>query len=155
MQKIFSRSYHISSIANGRPFRKPAGPAVIHGSQKPAESAHIDFQALGLKYPLKFDLTRKDFLTKTFWTPPPKEHPNLPFFVERTDVGGFLPVYTDYKGGGTKVVTMIRKCKGDIQELKSEVEKVVGRTAELRPGKIIVNGNFHGRLKVWLTLLGF
>jgi glycerol-3-phosphate acyltransferase PlsY len=35
--------------------------------------------------------------------------------VERTSTGHHFPVYTDFKGGGTKVVTILRKISGDIE----------------------------------------
>ena len=94
-------------------------------------------------------------IKRTKWTPPPKTLPTLPFVVERTLIGSSLPVYTDFKGGNTKVITMLRKCSGDIDLLKSEMEKVTGQTVTIRPGKLTVNGNYHARLKIWLTGLGF
>jgi hypothetical protein len=59
------------------------------------------------------------------------------------------------KDGDTRVITIIRKIRGDVEALKSEVEKVVGKEVEMRPGKIVIEGNFHRRIKVWLTGLGF
>ena len=34
--------------------------------------------------------------------------------VERTAIGKHLPVYTDFLGSGTKVVTILRKISGDV-----------------------------------------
>jgi len=127
---------------------------VIHAAQKPAEPRDVDFDSLGLKYPV----THKPewLINRTTWSPPPASPPtNLPFAVDRTAVGASLPVYTDYKAGRTKVVTILRKCRGDIAQLRDEMEKVVGKPVIVRPGKLVVNGNFHARLKLWLAGLGF
>ncbi len=67
-----------------------------------------------------------------------------------------LPVYTDYKSQGqTKVITILKKCGGDIEALKEEMEKVTGSQVEIRPGKLIVKGNYVRRMKMWLSGLGF
>jgi hypothetical protein len=145
--------FHSSAFVEGRPWKRRNAIPVFHASQRPAETADVDFKALGLKYEMTHDPTV--VVVKHYWCPKPETLPNLPFVVERTDIGAALPVYTEYKGGKTKVLTILRKIKGDIAELKAEVEKVVGKEVILRPGKIVVEGNYHRRLKVWLTGLGF
>ena len=70
-------------------------------------------------------------------------------------LGSSLTEKKNYKGGNTKVITMLRKCSGDIELLKSEMEKVTGKTVTIKPGKLIVEGNYTGRLKMWLIGLGF
>lgn len=99
-----------------------------------------------MKLPVKF--------VTGHWAPKPATPPQLPFEVERSAFD-LIPVYTDYKSGGNKVITMLRKCKGDIEILKEEMEKVCGSEVEVRPGKLVVNGNHVKRLKTWLTGLGF
>ena len=130
----------------------------LHGSQKPAADAVVDFGELGLRYVPTKNPTL--VVNKSFWTPPPSAeekpvHEDIPFAVDRTSPGRGLPVYTDYKGGGTKVVTIVRKCRGDMKVMKEEMEKVCGRPVSIGLGKLTVDGNFHGRLKLWLTGLGF
>lgn len=138
---------------NGRVRRNMDDIPVIHMSQKPAFPSDIDYDAIGLTYKMTHPT---DFVVqKIAWSPKPETTPDLPFFVERSSVANSLPVYTDYVGGGTKVVTILRKCRGDISILKEEMEKVVGKEVEVRPGKLIVVGNFDRRLKTWLTGLGF
>ena len=67
-----------------------------------------------------------------------------------------LPVYTDFKGQGlTKVITVLKKCGGDINALKADMEKVTGAEVEVRPGKLVVKGNYVRRIKMWLSGLGF
>ena len=72
----------------------------------------------------KMDPKEIKVLKNNMWTQPPENQPeNIPFAVERTEIGKALPVYTDYKGGGTKVQTMIRRIRGDVHALKGEMEK--------------------------------
>jgi len=147
------RDFHSSVVSSGRPYKYRDGKIAVHASQRAAEPADIDFQSLGLKYEMNHPINLA--LVKHCWAPQPEIAPKLPFHIDRTDIGLSLPVYTDFKGGKTKVITIIRKCKGDINALKEEVEKVVGKEVSLRPGKIVVDGNYHRRLKMWLTGLGF
>lgn len=127
---------------------------VVHASQKPAANRDIDFSQIGLKYPV--NVMPELLINRTSWSPPPESPPsNLPFAVDRTTIGRSLPVYTDFKAGGTKVVTILRKCRGDIEQLREEMEKVVGKPVTVRPGKLVVDGNYHARLKLWLACLGF
>lgn len=126
---------------------------MLHAAQRPAEPSDINFNELDLKYEVK--LPESFVIQRHCWSPKPSSSPNLPFDIERTTIGLSLPVYTEFKAGRTKVQTILRKCKGDIDILKSEVEKVVGKPVLLRPGKIVIDGNYHRRLKIWLTGLGF
>lgn len=51
---------------------------------------------------------------------------------------------------------MLRKVSGDISELVNDMSIVCdGADVEIRPGKLIVKGNYHWRLKLWLSRLGF
>lgn len=134
-------------------FRKPDARPVIHASEKPPADAFIDFEALNLTHQLS--ARPKVVIPRLHWTEPPKTPPDLPFHVARTSLGKHLPVYTDYKGGRTKVITMLRRCRGDISTLRVEMEKVCGKPVSIRPGKLVVDGNFVMRLKVWLSGLGF
>lgn len=149
------RTYTNSAAALGRPFKYRDGKIVIHAAQRPAEKADIDFSSIGLEFEMTHPINLA--VVKHCWAPQPQPEipPNLPFHVDRTIFGKSLPVYTDFKAGNTKVITIIRNIKGDMNKMKAEVEKVVGKDAALRPGKIVVDGNFHRRLKLWLTGLGF
>jgi large subunit ribosomal protein L49 len=147
MFKILCRKF------GSRPLKKRNNPIAIHASQRPEDPLPASFKELGLKY--EPTVVPEIVVSSTTWAPPPKSIPDLPFVVERTVVGSSIPVYTDYKAGGTKVVTILRRCKGDITILKSEMEKVVGKKVDIKPGKLVVDGNFSKRLKVWLLSLGF
>ena len=45
---------------------------------------------------------------------PPGDTPTLPFRVSRSKYRN-LPVYTDYKSGGSQVLTSVRKIEGNLE----------------------------------------
>lgn len=136
----------------GRPWKKHDTPIAIHQSQRPPEIAFINFDELELTHKLTHSTELK--VPRIGWSPKPETSPNLPFLVERSHVG-HLPVYTEFKAGRTKVVTQLRKIRGDVDSLRKDMEKVVGKPVKIMPGKLQVDGNFALRLKIWLTGLGF
>lgn len=135
-----------------RPWKNREVTVINHASMRPAMDADIDFSTLNLKYPL---IISTENLTKSGWAKPPLAPPALPFFVERSTVGAAIPVYTEFKGGGTKVLTILRKIGGDINALKEEMEKVCETEVMVRPGKLVVAGNYSLRMKKWLIGIGF
>lgn len=68
------------------------------------------------------------------------------YFVERSSTGN-LPVYTDYKAGGNKLVTEIRKVSGDIVQLRNDLQAELPHIPKeawaIRPQskKIVIKGN--------------
>ena len=80
---------------------------------------------------------------------------HLPFRVARTRTGN-LPVYSDFRAGGSRRVTVLRRFHGSGSELATEVRALLpGADVALHPGRVEVGG-FHVReLKVWLMRLGF
>jgi large subunit ribosomal protein L49 len=144
--------FHTSAPALERPFRKKNAQPIIHASQKPMEPPMVNFDELGLTYPI--NKVEPFVIPRLAWSPKPDVLPTFPFVVDRTEMGT-LPVYTDYKGAGTKVVTIVRRIKGDVNALREDMEKVVGKPVEVGLGKLVVVGNYHKRLKIWLTALGF
>ncbi|TNV75398.1 hypothetical protein FGO68_gene16241 [Halteria grandinella] len=79
----------------------------------------------------------------------------LPFNIERTHKGN-VPVYTDYRVGGMRKVTVVRKITGDIDEFKMELAKVVSNAPiEEKMGRIEINGMHSDKVKLWLRRLGF
>lgn len=142
-----------SLVALGRPYKYRDGFQVVHAAQRPAAPANIDFDALGLEF--KMNHTPDVKVPRHYWSPKPETAPSLPFAVDRA-AGDALPVYTDYKHGRTKVVTIVRKIRGDVDVMCGEVQKVCENAAiTIRPGKIVIDGNYHRRIKVWLAGLGF
>lgn len=74
------------------------------------------------------------------------------YFVERSETGN-LPVYTDYLGGGNKVITEIKKIRGDPVQLKLDlqerlpyIDKSAWRVVSAS-NKIVVKGNFCSQIK--------
>ena len=76
--------------------------------------------------------------------------------VFRTEAGKQLPVYTDYRNGRTRCMTIVRRFRGDEAELAAELSRVCdNRPVIIRPGRVEVKGNYRGRLCEWLARLGF
>jgi hypothetical protein len=155
MGRNTAAEFHSSSAVLDRPWKNRNSRVVIHQSERGAEKSSIDFDSLGLKYPMTHIPDPETIVKAHYWTPPPEKLPDLPFIVDRTHPGQNLPVYANTIASGTKVVTELRKIKGDITELQNEVEKVVGKSVVLRAGKIIIDGNYKRRLQKWLVGLGF
>lgn len=107
-----------------------------------------------LKYPLRE--IDPETVTPSKWTPPMGGIDALPFRVFRTPKGQQLPVYTDYKNGRTRALTLVRRFRGDAKALAAEMSKVCdGHPVDIRPGRVEVKGNYRGRVEEWLLRLGF
>ncbi|KAL7571847.1 hypothetical protein ACA910_002924 [Epithemia clementina (nom. ined.)] len=102
--------------------------------------------------------------------PPPEfERPAYPFQILRTrnkphGAVGFLPVYTKYRNDGTKIITRIRKVRGDqerfVQELRAVLKIPIPKnpkedTIRIRAGTIEVKGHRVKEVRDWLIGLGF
>lgn len=78
------------------------------------------------------------------------------YFVERSRVGN-LPVYSDYRGGGNKVVTEIRRIRGNAVQLKKDLQAVLPHIPEKdwrvisQSNKIEIKGNYISELKSVLS----
>lgn len=76
--------------------------------------------------------------------------------VFRTVKGKQLPVYTDYRNGRTRCMTILRRYRGDEAQLAEEMSRVCDdKPVAVRPGRIEVKGNYNGRVVEWLERLGF
>eukprot|EP00968_Pinguiococcus_pyrenoidosus_P001232 scaffold53_cov193-Pinguiococcus_pyrenoidosus.AAC.69 len=93
------------------------------------------------------------------WTPPPKEPPkDHPFHVDRTKTGGHLPVYSRLRNDNTKILTRIRKVRGDVHALAKLVREACGGTdtwVHSNGHTIYVHGDYVRHVKLFLTSLGF
>ena len=80
----------------------------------------------------------------------------LPFSVSRTPTLG-IPVYSDYRNGRSRVVTIVRKISGDAGALRTELGKVLGGSArvDVQVGRVELDGNRVKEIKAWLAGLGF
>lgn len=82
-------------------------------------------------------------------SPPPSPQ------VERTRTRN-LPVYTDFKNGRTRVVTVVRRYTGDGRALAGEMARVLGGVpVDVLNGRLEVEGNHVATVRTWLAGLGF
>jgi large subunit ribosomal protein L49 len=80
----------------------------------------------------------------------------FPLQVDRTTVGRSLPVYTDFKNGRTRSLTVVRHVRGDAAAFAEELRRVTGGAeVVVRPGRVEVEGNKAAEVKTWLAGLGF
>ncbi|KAL1915880.1 mitochondrial 54S ribosomal protein mL49 [Calcarisporiella thermophila] len=81
---------------------------------------------------------------------------SYPYFVERTRSKS-LPVYTDYRNGGMRVLTLIRKIEGDVGRLCEDLAKDLPTTVNVNKttGHVVVKGNYVREVREWLTQRGF
>lgn len=90
------------------------------------------------------------------WMAPMGGTEALPFRVFRTARGRQLPVYTDYRNGRTRCLTIVRRLRGDVRALADELSLVCdGAPVDVRPGRLQVKGNYRSRVTEWLLRLGF
>jgi hypothetical protein len=76
--------------------------------------------------------------------------------VTRTSKGNQIPVYTDYRSGRTRELTIVRRIEGDTAVLARELYRVTGGAkVEVRPGRVEVAGVRAKEIKSWLAGLGF
>ena len=68
---------------------------------------------------------------------------------------GNLPVYSDTRSGGSKVVTVLRKYQGDVDALSKSVAQLCKSDVQQFHGRIEVKGKHSATLKTWLAGLGF
>ena len=80
----------------------------------------------------------------------------VPFTISRTRSHG-LPVYLDYRGGGTLVTTCVRRVEGDVGAMARQLQVMVGERTRVvvRPGRVEVKGNYVDETKKWLETIGF
>lgn len=107
--------------------------------------------------PLKYEPTYvPPVVSFNGWSPAPsKPIMELPFHVQRTSLGLQLPVYRDYRNGRTRVLTILRRFRGNEQELQMEMSKVCGGKEVIsRPGRLEVVGDHANEIKKWLVGLG-
>ncbi|CEP10501.1 hypothetical protein [Parasitella parasitica] len=79
------------------------------------------------------------------------------YFVSRTTNKG-LPVYSEYKNGGTRLLTIVRRIKGDANALIKDInadfpEAVVSLNAKTQ--QVVIKGHHVNEIKEWLINKGF
>ncbi|GAA5937740.1 hypothetical protein JCM3775_002117 [Rhodotorula graminis] len=82
--------------------------------------------------------------------------PKLAYFVPRT-AHGELPVYTDYKNGGSRVLTIVRKAQGNVEALRSDLAEYLTAPSLTKPaqGQVVFVGDWVRETKEWLAARGF
>lgn len=92
------------------------------------------------------------------YVPPPDSAPRLPVSIPRTELGGQLPVYSEFRHGRSKCYTLIKHISGDVPALAKELRAVLGgAVVETTPerGLVRIHGNKTEEVKRWLLGLGF
>ncbi|CAM9218456.1 unnamed protein product [Phaeothamnion confervicola] len=156
--RILTRESHTAGNERGysNTYLKRLHPSQVRQRRKERqeEDSRLLYEPLPLKFPPTFV---PPFELKNGWTPPPEAPPKLPFGVARTGAGNALPVYTEYKNGRTRTLTVVRKVTGDVEEFQQELGKVCRNAkVEVRQGgKLWVHGNHMVTVRRWLAGLGF
>lgn len=91
------------------------------------------------------------------WVPPDPDRPDLGYMVKRSAFGN-MPVYTDYRNGGTKKLTIIRRINGDIMKLETDLKESLGKVythVDEMTGHITIRGLHTNRVTQWLYQKGF
>eukprot|EP00299_Pterocystis_sp_00344_P008237 c3041_g1_i1.p1 GENE.c3041_g1_i1~~c3041_g1_i1.p1 ORF type:complete len:161 (+),score=33.62 c3041_g1_i1:30-512(+) len=106
-----------------------------------------------LTFPITDPLPRAP--TPSGWEPPLGNTQHLPFEVRRTE-SQLLPVYSDYRNGRSRNLTIVRKIFGDAQALKNDLSLVCGGARVIeRPGRLEIVGDYRKPIRLWLKRLGF
>ncbi|GAA6048055.1 hypothetical protein JCM3770_000169 [Rhodotorula araucariae] len=82
---------------------------------------------------------------------------SLAYNVPRTRFGE-LPVYSEFKNGGSRVLTIVRKAEGDIEALRTDLTAFLSSVPSLsKPaqGQVILRGDWVREVKEWLAAKGF
>lgn len=80
-----------------------------------------------------------------------------PYRIHRT-LQGRLPVYTDYKNGRSRSLTLIRRVEGDVRQLVSDLQGFLpaDKVSLRSPTQHIwIKGNVQRAVRYWLTAIGY
>jgi large subunit ribosomal protein L49 len=108
-----------------------------------------------IKYKLR--QVPKELVTPSGWSKPLGIHPDLPFAVTRTPKGQNLPVYRDIRNGQSRVVTIIRRTRGDLDVMQQEIEILFEGQVDVKRrtgGVLELNGDHRADIVRWLKGLG-
>jgi len=99
-------------------------------------------------------VTLRDALRLGTITEGPPTGTKLDFHVHRSRLGN-LPVYTDFRTGGSRKVTIVRKFAGNAATLGKELERLCASPVTLFHGRVEVKGIHDKTIREWLLSLGF
>jgi translation initiation factor 1 (eIF-1/SUI1) len=79
------------------------------------------------------------------------------YFVARTTNKG-LPVYSEYKNGGTRLLTVVRRIEGDsnalIKDINTDFPEAIVRLNP-KTQHVVIKGHHVNEIKEWLISKGF
>jgi translation initiation factor 1 (eIF-1/SUI1) len=83
---------------------------------------------------------------------------STPAYVVSRTVNKGLPVYSDYKNGGTRLLTIVRRVEGDASALMKDLnadfpEAVISINAKTQ--HVVIKGHHVNEIKEWLISKGF
>ncbi|KAI8911864.1 hypothetical protein EDD86DRAFT_274849 [Gorgonomyces haynaldii] len=83
----------------------------------------------------------------------PKNTHTLYQVIRRTS--GDLPVYTDYKNGRTRQLTLVRHIMGDKRQLVLDLSQFIPiERIQIKPSQLVINGQYALAVRKYLTLQG-
>ncbi|RMX52395.1 large ribosomal subunit protein mL49-like [Pocillopora verrucosa] len=112
----------------------------------------------GISYEFKPDRLKQINASPSGWVPPATEKPNLPFFIKRSKYNN-IPVYTDYRSGRTRKLTIIRRVKGDLKALEECLKSHLGNdiitSRNELTSQVKIRGSYKDEVFTLLKRLGF
>lgn len=103
-------------------------------------------------------VVRRDRPTATHWARGLSAEAVEPRFVSysvRRTTTKNLPVYTDYRNGGTRHLTIVRNVDGNVAALMDELRELTGAEVTEAVGRVEVKGIYSKEIKAYLRDLGF
>jgi len=110
------------------------------------------------EFPVKFERIEEIAKSPSGWVPRANPPPELQFDIERSKTNN-IPVYVSYSHGRAKVITTVRKVRGDIKVLERCVREHLGDEHHYQVNELTnqlkVKGNHRDKITRLLKELGF
>lgn len=111
-----------------------------------------------ISYEFKPERLKQIEASPSGWVPPATEKPDLPFSIKRSKYNN-IPVYTDYRSGGTRKLTIIKRVKGDLKALEECLKSHLGNdiitSGNELTSQVIIRGSYKDEVFTLLKRLGF
>ncbi|KAL2917102.1 hypothetical protein HK105_203166 [Polyrhizophydium stewartii] len=78
----------------------------------------------------------------------------LPYEIKRRERSGWLPVYSEFRNGKTRKMTLVRDVRGDIGQLKRDLGTFIPEERiQIKAGgtKLEITGDYISEIRGWLT----
>ncbi|KAJ7374414.1 54S ribosomal protein L49, mitochondrial [Desmophyllum pertusum] len=135
--------------------RSPAGRASAKGIYS---SVKRFIHTENITYEIKPERLQQIEKSPSGWVPPDTEKPDLPFFIKRSKYNN-LPVYTDFKSGGTRHITIIRRITGDLKALDNCLKHHLGNDVITQinelTSQVKIRGLYKDEVVTLLKQLGY